>query len=133
MARPKNETQVSGTEPQPAPVQMPVAPRLHVERQGAQSEAITRRYPQIRGGICEFCGVLDQNQPAKYQYRLCPHYRGMEARCTYCPESKDPEDVVYHEILNVAEHPDKPGTLVMWCGSYNCSQAHTRRFKHAVS
>lgn len=142
MARPKRQAEDSYEE-QPlteqvsapvtyAPVYTPPPPmQLHVERQGNNSEAYTRRFPQIRGGTCEFCGVLDPNVEGKYQYKLCPHYRGMQARCTYCPESKDPDDVVYHETLNVAEHPDKPGTLVMWCGSFNCSQAHIKRFRRS--
>lgn len=142
MARPKKlvETEVDATpvqpptEREPAPVQFTPAPRpaprvMRVERQGAEGSPSSVRYPQIRGGICEFCGVLDGNTPAQFQYKLCPHYRGMQARCTYCPESKDPDDVIYHEVLNVAEHPDKPGLLVMWCGSFTCSAAHTKRFK----
>lgn len=144
MARPKRQVepedsfeeqplteQVSAPVTYAPPVYTPPPMQLHVERQGSQSEAYTRRFPQIRGGICEFCGVLDPNVESKFQYRLCPHYRGMQARCTYCPDQKDPDDVVYHETLNVAEHPDKPGTLVMWCGSFNCSQAHIKRFRRA--
>lgn len=142
MARPKKQVEVLPEEQPPTErVQAPVtyAPPpparrvLHVERQGSQSEPVTERFPQIRGGICEFCGVLDQLTESKFQYKLCPHYRGMQAQCTYCPESKDPDDVVYHETLNVAAHPDHPDRLVMWCGSFNCSQAHLKRFKRAVS
>ena len=136
---PVEETQPA-TERETAPVTVaqpafqPQAPRqMRVERQGAQSEPYTRRYPQVRGGICEFCGVLDKNVPSQYQYKLCPHYRGMQLRCSYCPESKDPDEVVYHSNLQVAEHPDKPGTLIVWCGSYECSRAHEKRFKRAVA
>lgn len=108
----------------------PPAPRqMRVERQGSQSEPYTRRFPQIRGGVCEFCGIIDRNTPSQFQYKLCPHYRGMEARCTYCAETKDPEDVVYHADMNVAEHPDRPGMLIMWCNSYECSRAHEKRFR----
>lgn len=115
--------------PQPTP-----APRqMRVERQGSQSEPYTRRFPQIRGGVCEFCGVLDKNVPSQYQYKLCPHYRGMQARCTYCPENKDPDDTVYHAAMNVAEHPDTPGTLIMWCDTYECSRAHEKRFRRATA
>lgn len=149
MARPKDDA-----EPQPAtereiapetevvaepvvvapPVYTPPAPRqMRVERQGSQSEPFTRRFPQIRGGICEFCGVMDKNVPSQYQYKICPHYRGMQARCTYCPENKDPDEIVYKANMNVAEHPDNPNTLIMWCDSYECSRAHEKRFRRVAS
>lgn len=103
--------------------------QMRVERQGSRSEAYTRRFPQIRGGICEFCGVIDSNVPSQFQYKLCAHYRGMQAACTYCPATKDPDDVVYHSAMNVAESPDRPGELIMWCDSYECSKAHIERFQ----
>lgn len=103
--------------------------QMRVERQGARSEAYSRRFPQVRGGICEFCGVLDKNVPSQFQYKLCPHYRGMQLACSYCPGTKDPDEVVYHANMNVAEHPDNPSTLVVWCDSYECSKAHIERFQ----
>lgn len=139
MARPKRqveETVVSQplTEQVPAPVTYtPPPPRqMRVEREGDSSVPFTRRFPQVRGGTCEFCGVMDKNMPSQYQYRLCPHYRGMSLRCSYCPDNKDPDEVVYKEVLNIAEHPDKPGTLIVWCGSYECSRAHEKRFNRAM-
>lgn len=128
------------TEREPAPeivyqpVYTPPAPRqMRVERQGSQSEPYTQRFPQIRGGICEFCGVLDRNVPSQHQYKICPHYRGMQARCTYCPENKDPDEIVYHTNMNVAAHPENPSTLIMWCDSYECSRAHEKRFKRVAA
>lgn len=122
----------------PAPVYVPqyVPPmprQMRVERQGATSEAYTRRFPQIRGGTCEYCGVLDKTVPAQYQYKLCPHYRGMEARCTYCPPTANPDEVIYRADMNVAESPYNPGELIMWCNSYECSRAHEKRFKRSAS
>lgn len=145
MARPKKipEAEQPATEREPAldtaplytpPAYVPPAPRqMRVERQGAVSEPYTRRFPQIRGGICEFCGVIDRNVESKYQYKLCPHYRGMDARCTYCPVNKDPEDVVYHADMNVAESPSDSNVLIMWCNSYDCSRAHELRFRRSQS
>lgn len=117
-----------------APVpQQPLVPRqMQVERSGEFSSPSSFRYPQVRGGICEFCGVLDVNQPSQFQYKLCPHYRGLALRCTYCPAAKDPDDVIYHANLNVASHPDNPSKLVVWCDSYECSRAHEGRFSRAV-
>ena len=107
-----------------------VMPRQkQLERQGNATSAYSHRSPQVRGGVCEFCGVLDPHQPSQYQYKLCPHYRGMELRCTYCPATKDADDVNYHAILNIAEHPDNPDKLVVWCDSYECSKKHTARFQ----
>lgn len=103
-----------------------------IERTGIKSEPYTRRLPQVRGGVCEYCGILDPNVPADQQYKLCPHYRGMELRCSYCDESKDPTDVIGHSILNVAEHPDKPDTWIVWCNSYTCSDKHLKRFKRSM-
>ena len=124
------------TEQEPAPVTVPqvsIAPRqIRVERQGTKSEPYVHHLPQVRGGICEWCGVLDKNVPSQYQYKLCAHFRGMELRCSYCPENKDPDDVVYHSTLNIVEHPDKPDTLIVWCNSYECSRAHESRFKRAT-
>lgn len=115
-----------------APVYQPQAPRqMHIERQGNLSEPYVRHFPDIRGGICEFCGVLDRNVPSHYQYKLCPHYRGMDARCSYCPETKNPEEVVTQSGMIVVEHPDKPGMLIMCCNSYDCAKAHQTRFKRA--
>lgn len=107
-----------------------VMPRQkQVERQGDVSSPYSHRYPQVRGGICEYCGVIDPNQPSQYQYKLCPHYRGMQLRCTYCPQTKDTDDVIYHADMNVAEHPDNPDKLVVWCNSYECSKKHRERFE----
>lgn len=107
-----------------------VMPRQkQVERVGGQGSQYSIRYPQVRGGICEYCGVIDPNQPSQYQYKLCPHYRGMQLQCSYCPQTKDADDVIYHASLNIAEHPDNPDKLVIWCDSYDCSRKHEERFK----
>lgn len=146
MARPKKNQEESGSlpateremahetvavapEPVYVPAYTPPTPRqMHIERQGQRSEPYTRRFPQIRGGICEFCGVMDRNVASQDQYKLCPHYRGMDARCSYCPEHKDPTEVVRISDLNVAESPNNPNVLIMWCNSYECSKAHRERF-----
>ena len=126
----KNEPEMAPTERVVAPVYQPVMPRQKtIERQGNVSAPYSRRFPQVRGGVCEFCGVLDPNVPSQHQYKLCPHYRGMQLRCTYCPEAKDADDIIYHSTMNIAEHPDNPDKLVVWCNSYECSKKHLERFK----
>ena len=101
-----------------------------IERQGSRSEPYTIRYPEVRGGICEFCGTLDPNYGFD-QYKLCPHYRGMELRCSYCDSARNPEEVVRGSVLRVAQHPNDPDSLVVWCDSYDCSRKHEKRFKVA--
>lgn len=111
----------------------PTAPRnKQIERQGSKAEPYTRRYPQVRGGICEYCGVLDKNVASEHQYKLCPHYRGMQLRCSYCDEALNPDDVIGHSTMNVAEHPDNPDKLVVWCDRYECSRKHEQRFRRSA-
>lgn len=113
---------------------------LESERQGAKSEIYVKRYPDITGGICEYCGVIDKLQPSEVQYLLphvnsCPYGAagGMgQLRCEYCPESIDPEEVVKTRKLVVHASPANPGRLLAVCDSYNCSQKHTDRFKKSV-
>lgn len=96
---------------------------------GATSAPMSRRFPEVRGGQCEFCGTLDPMQPGDLQYKLCPHYRGMDLKCVYCPQHKDQAEVVRNSTLNVAEHPYRPGELLVWCKSFECSRQHENAFK----
>src|SRR3990167_4494657 len=106
----------SWTEPQIAQVSepTPVAPapvvrHKTVERQGSVSAPVVVRMPEVRGGICEFCGVIDKNMPSEFQYKLCPHFRNQgDLRCSYCDESKDPVEIIGHSVLNIYEHTDNP-------------------------
>lgn len=101
-----------------------------IERQGATSEPYTHHYPEVRAGVCEYCGILDQNVPSQYQYKLCPHFRGMgDLQCSYCPAHKNPEEVTRSHTLNIHVHPDNPDKVVVVCGSYECSDKHLNRFK----
>ena len=112
------------------PVYVPQPPRQRqVERQGSQSEPFVRRWPQVRVGVCEFCGILDRNTESQYQYKLCPHFRGMSLQCSYCPDHKDPDEVNAHACLNIYEHPDNPDKLIVVCDSYECTRKHQARFK----
>lgn len=119
-----------GTEPQTAPATVYTqAHNLQIERQGPGSAPLVHRYPQVRGGVCEFCGIMDPLVSAEHQYKLCPHYRGLQLRCSYCDETKIPDEVNAKSILNIAQHPDNPNKLVVWCDSYECSKKHLERFK----
>src|SRR5687767_13843521 len=100
----ENPTTVSQMAPEPV---APKAPTI--ERQGSRTVPVTRRRPQVRGGLCEYCGVIDKNVRSEDQYKLCPDFREIgQLRCSYCDETKNPDDIIYHSVLNVAAHPDNP-------------------------
>lgn len=121
----------SAPEPKPIPVKPAYRPKT-IEREGVGSSPVSRRYPNVRGGICEYCGVLDKNLPSEHQYRLCPHFRDFgQLRCSYCDETKDPNDIIGHSVLEIAEHPDNPDKLVVWCNSFSCSEKHLKRFQRS--
>lgn len=136
MAKPTTDGESHATERVIAPAtatpvyQAPLNPRqMQLERQGEATSPLTIHFPEVRGGICEYCGVLDPNYPSEYQYKLCPHYRGMQLRCRYCPSSKNPDEVINHTTLHITAHPDNLSTLVVCCDSYECLRKHTERFK----
>jgi len=106
-----------------------VAPRPRIERQGSVTVPYVKRWPQVRAGTCEKCGTLDPYTSGNEQYKLCEHYRGMTLQCSYCDAQRDPEQVVAGHTLNVAEHPSDPNTLIVWCNSFACIEAHTKRFQ----
>jgi len=124
--------QIPGTEPSNAPDTVVARIPLSLERQGQRTEPYSARLPQIRGGICEWCGTKDPNVPSQYQYKLCDHYRNLDIdvmQCSYCEDTKDPVEVVRSGIINVARHPNNPSQLVAWCNSYECSKKHETRFR----
>jgi len=125
MAKPTQNLQKQSEE---TVVAQPAPRKKFVERQGASRVAYSVRWPRVIGGQCEICGVMDKNAPAEYQYKLCPHYSGMDLKCSYCDATKDPNQVNIHSRLNIAEHPDNPDKLVVWCSQLTCVQAHEKRF-----
>ncbi len=103
-----------------------------IERQGRQGVPMVRRYPEVRGGICEFCGVINPSKPSTEQYKLCPHFKDIgELRCSYCDATKNPEEVIYKSVMNTYEHPDNPAKLVVVCDNFTCIQKHQERFQTA--
>ena len=104
------------------------------ERRGGRTVPYTRMYPLIKGGQCDFCGTIDKEMPATYQYKLCPHFRGMgDLECSYCDPTKDPQEVMRYSVMKVHDHPsnkDSQGRpqLVVVCDSYECSSKHENRF-----
>ena len=101
---------------------------MRLTPRGATSAPYSRVFPRVFGGQCEFCGTLDPNQPGDLQYKLCPHYRGMDLKCVYCPDHKDQSEVVRNSTLQVREHPYRPGELLVWCASFECSKKHLETF-----
>lgn len=103
------------------------------ERRGISKEPAVRHYPQVIGGVCEYHGVIDSTRPSTEQFRLCPndgkHPRWTDIRCSYCDETKDPMDVLYHSYMNITDSPDNPNEIIAVCNSYTCSQKHQARFR----
>lgn len=85
----------------------------------------SRRFPDIRGGVCEECGVIDNRQPGAVQYKLCKHYKDRDMRCSFCKDTADHDEVIRMSTLLVKEDPYVPNQLVTLCGSYEC----TRKFE----
>ena len=118
----------------PTTVSENAQPLRQMERQGGRTVPYTRMYPLIKGGQCDWCGTLDKEQPAVYQYKLCPHFRGMgDIECSYCDPTKDPKEVLRYSIMKIHDHPydkDELGRpkLVVVCDSYECSTKHGSRF-----
>ncbi len=104
---------------------------MRLTPRGATSSPTSRVFPRVLGGQCEFCGTIDPTQPGDMQYKLCPHYRGMDLKCVYCPPTRDQEDVVRSSRLNVREHPYRPGELLVWCQQFDCIQKHEAAFKQS--
>ena len=117
-------SELTGPDYTQSPRNMRLTPR------GTVSSPVSRVFPQIKGGQCEFCGTIDPYQSGDVQYKLCQHYRGMEMRCAYCPQSKDQDEVVRNSTLQVREHPYRPGELLVWCGSFECTKKHNEAFKN---
>src|SRR3990167_7149039 len=77
MEKQNDKPETAATERVTAPVTTaPVAqtpqyltPRdMDIERVGGLASGMTIVFPEVRGGICEFCGVIDGNYPSHYQY-----------------------------------------------------------------
>lgn len=95
---------------------------------GESSEIQTRIFPTIYGGVCEACGVIDNNYPGHVQYKFCPHYKGMNMKCSFCKESADHDDIVRMSKMLVKEDPYSPGRLVTLCGSFECTTKFNAKY-----
>ena len=107
---------------------MPSLQDMRLTRPGESNEIVTRTFPNIKGGTCEYCGVIDPNYPGNVQYKFCQHYKGREMKCVFCKETVDHADVVRMSDLLVKEDPYSPGTLVTLCGSYECTRKYKAKY-----
>ena len=106
---------------------MPIGKQI--ERKGGVSSPIVGRYPTVRAGVCDRCGVIDPNTEGQYQYRLCEHYRGVPLACSYCPSTTNPDDVIRYSILQVFDSPTNPNEIVAVCNTSACLDKHYKRFQ----
>lgn len=100
-----------------------------IERKGGVTSPIVDKYPTVRAGICDRCGVLDPNVESVNQYKLCGHYRGMQLACSYCPSTKNPDEVISKAILEVYGSPLNKDELVVVCNESVCLDKHYKRFQ----
>jgi len=115
----------------PAPQQWIMPRHKRIEGDEGFSSPVVNRYPQVRGGICEYCGVIDPRLPSTEQYKLCEHYRGQELFCVYCPKNgtNSREHITGHTVYNIYDHPDDPSKLLVFCDAYECNRKNNARFK----
>ena len=109
---------------------------MQIERQGGSNSPMTKHYPRVYGGQCERHGTVDSNQPATEQYKLCGCFKEVgDIRCSYCPDTKDPREVIRMSDMQVMIHPDDMGKpaetqrVICLCNSFECSDKHLKRFK----
>ena len=108
-------------------------PRTTVRKEG-QMGARTRVYPKVKGGICDWCGVVDNNRDSVDQYKLCPHYRGLTLECNYCDAAKDQREVTRISNLYVYDHltqrgPDGLPALAVVCDAFTCTSKFNEEFR----
>lgn len=101
---------------------------MRIGAPGEATELRTRTFPTIYGGVCEACGVLNNNYPGQVQYKFCEHYKGLNLKCSFCKESADHDDIVRMSAMLVKEDPYTPGTLVTLCGSYECTKKYEAKY-----
>lgn len=102
---------------------------LEVERVADQSSGSTVRFYSVRGGVCDYCGVIDANQPSEVQYKLCRHYKGKQLSCSYCPAGKNQNEVIRNSTLTIMQNPDFPNRMIIHCDSFDCLKAHRERWQ----
>lgn len=110
-----------------------VQPPRETEKKGGVMQVMTRVYPRVHGGLCEKCGVMDNNMPAEYQYKLCEHFRGLNLECSYCEPTKDQKEVTRISNLYIYDHPTKKDSygrpvLGVVCDSFTCTNQFNVEF-----
>lgn len=105
-----NATAFEGMIPQEHIVD-PVRTEIFVEK--STPDAI--RHPDIRAGVCEFCGQ---------HHTDCQHYKGVDIYCTYCGR----RDIISSRSLKVYSLKSNPKQLIIVCDDFGCSNSHINRF-----
>src|SRR5262245_58081989 len=100
-----------------------------VARFGPGTTLVSRSYPRVLAGTCEHCGVLNPNVAGELQYKFCPHYNGMELKCSFCKENADHPQVVRMSEMLVRDDPHNPNQLVVLCKSYDCMRKYEEKYQ----
>lgn len=111
---------------------LPSVPRIkRIERQGVSTAPMVHHYPPIRGGLCDWCGVIDPQFKGP-QYQLCPHYRGQHIACSYCDSSRSQEELTKRTVFSVTDSPFNSEEMVVCCDNYECVKKHRARFDRSA-
>ncbi len=101
---------------------------MKLTKPGESNELVVRQFPWIKGGVCDYCGVIDPAYPGHQQYKLCQHYQGRDMKCVFCKETADHDDVIRMSQMKVIEDPYAPGHLATMCGSYECTKKFRAKY-----
>ena len=69
--------------------------------------------PDIRGGVCEYCGL---------PFDKCEHYKGVDIFCSYCNR----KDIIPFRKLKVWKMED--GSLLICCSDFSCRDKHFKKY-----
>jgi len=74
---------------------------------------VAKRLPDIRSGVCEFCGI---------SYKECEHYKGIDIFCSYCRR----KDTIPSRILKLFEIGDE---IIVVCDDFKCLDDHNKKYR----
>lgn len=118
MPKIKKETLADETATAVADPVAPEEPSLDVSMQ--PREVPVKQWPRILKGVCEFCGIVNNDVHGWDQWKYCKHYKKVNIKCLYCPPGFDPEEWFKGRDLTIIERLDKPGKLNVHCDDIQC-------------
>lgn len=103
---------------------------MSIERHGNASTVDAIVHPEIRAGVCTFCGVkpdfegYDGGGNPRKAVPKCKHYYGVKLFCTYCQN----DEALRSRTMRVYELKSDPGKLIICCDDFRCEDKHQKKF-----